>query len=179
MNCWVLRVQSLTSGTELTPMPECRCRIDLVGFRYISGILLCCKVSRFEEPSWDAEPKIELRPRPVLHETSGQPTHCWAKLHPLSYPTELSCNPTEVAPYWAIRCSFWVTLQHTELRCPLLSIAAAYRATLCPTGYSLPNWPTVYPTELYVSSCRDALQPTELRWALLLHLWATHPNWAT
>jgi hypothetical protein len=40
----------------------------------LATVLLYCKVSRFEEPPGDAEPKIELRPRPVLQETSGQLT---------------------------------------------------------------------------------------------------------
>ncbi len=67
----ILDKRYCTNPDSRIPMPH-RSRWLLFN---ISGILLCAKVSWLEEPPWDAEPKIELRPRPALQETSG-PTYC-------------------------------------------------------------------------------------------------------
>jgi hypothetical protein len=135
-----------TNPESRMPMPH-RPRWLPLNFRHFTSFR---KVSRFEEPPGDAEPKIELRSRPALQETSGQLTELNCTLWATQYPTELSCNPTElwttVAPYWATlfllsyTAVYWATLPLTELRCSLPSYAVSYWLHFTQLTYGLPYW---------------------------------------
>jgi hypothetical protein len=105
-------------------------------------------------------------------------TPYWATLHPPEIPppppTELCYNlfnyaaPSDAEPK---RLSYDVqhgAIQHTELRCTLLSYPTPselcctllsyrvpYRASHQPVSYAAPYWATLYPTQLRCTNCKE------------------------